>query len=73
MAFGKNWYVGKIKYMTVDQLKRSLDMLPSGAVVATNQVHNLMVLDQEGNYLGYIDFGDTEPNFHESGLAVQGD
>jgi uncharacterized protein YaaR (DUF327 family) len=44
------------KYLTVEELKKSLDTLPLNDRLMPNDVHNLSILDAEGEYRGFIDF-----------------
>lgn len=46
------------KSIPVDRLIALLRCLPPGCLVECNMVRNLVVLDQYGNYVGFIDFED---------------
>ena len=42
--------------MTVEELAKVLGTIPEGSWLTPNSVHNLAVFDDDGKYLGYVDF-----------------
>lgn len=44
------------KYLTVEELSKSLEMLPLNDRLMPNDVNNLSILDAEGQYRGFVDF-----------------
>lgn len=44
--------------VTVGALKEALSLLPPELRLTGNQVGNLAVLDEDGDYIGYVDFAD---------------
>lgn len=59
-------YLHDVKAIPVQQLKQSLELVPHDAWVCVNIVGNLMVMDAQGGYLGFIDFVEGEPTYEVS-------
>lgn len=44
------------RFMTAEELAKVLGTIPTGSCLTPNSVGNLAVFDDDGKYLGYVDF-----------------
>ena len=49
-----------LRSITVDALSEALARVPAEHSVYTNAIGNLAILDKDGRYVGWIDFGDAD-------------
>jgi len=49
-----------VKLLTIEKLIEIMNLMPQGYTLLPNALGNLTVLDENEEYVGFIDFGDEE-------------